>query len=331
MATDNDQELEERLRQHSTFFTSMVRLIPAGKFKSPEEEVDHHPLKYSRNKKNKAPKQAIKEASKRAKRLRLDPSVQEGSEKKQSTSESDQDRVEFQLSENQFTEQVQGKCSVEGVKSKTLPELRERLRNRITELQRKRKMPVSDCTNDKDRPPKKRRKRERKHVSQTRATEQTNAKQARPSIIDKGKVVFSKFDFTAPLAETHTSTKKKDYKKLLAKAEARQKKLEELTLLDLNKGQEIEEQLRWREAMGKAEGRKSRDNPALLKKTLKQIDKRKLNSKKKWEQRSEEQQRQKDKRQEIRQKHIQERIDQAKAKGGSRKKKSKGSVRRPGF
>jgi hypothetical protein len=66
--------LEARLARLSTYVNRRVSLIPAEHYlsKTAEEEVEQVG-KFAYNKKQKSPKQEIKDASKKAKRLRLDP------------------------------------------------------------------------------------------------------------------------------------------------------------------------------------------------------------------------------------------------------------------
>ena len=66
--------LEARLAATSSYLNRRVSLIPAQHYfaKSAEEEVELAG-KFAHNKAAKAPKQVIKEASRKAKRLRLDP------------------------------------------------------------------------------------------------------------------------------------------------------------------------------------------------------------------------------------------------------------------
>lgn len=66
--------LEERLARLSTYVNKRLTLIPPEHYlnKTAEEEVEQVG-RYAYNKKESAPKQEVKEASKKAKRLRLDP------------------------------------------------------------------------------------------------------------------------------------------------------------------------------------------------------------------------------------------------------------------
>ena len=347
-------DLEKRLRRHSAVFVSLAQLIPARYYHTPEEEEEKEEEesglgKFFRNKRNRAPKQAIKEASKRAKRLKFDPAVQERVqefEKKHEESKNDSEESEEvgTVLEGEYCESSgdHPSFSVERVKSRSLPELRERLRDKIAELRSKRKAPPENDSTDKsaryeeNQPHKQRQKKKKRKI---REKETTGVSQIacrgseRPSIEDKGQLVFSKFDFSVPLVDREKTTKRTDYKRLLARAEAKQKKLEELTEQDLRKGQELQEQLKWRHALEQAGGRKMKDSPALLRKTLKRVDKQKSKSRKEWKQRKDQERRKIEKHQEARQKHIEERIEQKKAKAAGKRRggKAKRRSRKPGF
>ncbi|KAH9854562.1 surfeit locus protein 6-domain-containing protein [Lenzites betulinus] len=66
--------LQESLEKHNEAFESLLKLIPAKYYLVQDDADDQLASKYMKNsKKHKAPKQAIKEASKKAKKEKLDP------------------------------------------------------------------------------------------------------------------------------------------------------------------------------------------------------------------------------------------------------------------
>ncbi|KAM5532998.1 hypothetical protein V8D89_013340 [Ganoderma adspersum] len=66
--------LQESLEKHNEVFESLLKLIPAKYYLVHDDADAHYASKYQKNsKKQKAPKQAIKEASKKAKKDKLDP------------------------------------------------------------------------------------------------------------------------------------------------------------------------------------------------------------------------------------------------------------------
>ncbi|KAL1948422.1 hypothetical protein VTO73DRAFT_12497 [Trametes versicolor] len=66
--------LQESLERHNGAFESLLKLIPAKYYLVADDADEQMASKYMKNsKKQKAPKQAIKDASKKAKKLKLDP------------------------------------------------------------------------------------------------------------------------------------------------------------------------------------------------------------------------------------------------------------------
>ena len=389
-------DLDSRLKAHSDYFTSMVGLIPAKFYVIKEDLLDDEgddvgggremDSKFWVNKRARAPKQTVKEATKKAKRLKLDPvSHNRSSERNReedgdksgnvggarggaSGSSVEQSHEQGDVysndgeGEERFTKRhpkagatvsLNG-FSVERVQSGDLSDLRERLHSKIAALRGKRKLTpnegaleegeadgenLSQGTSDKRRKIMEKRQRkkaqkkkgkERKQVAK-REKHSTGGNHERPSIKDEsGRIVFSKFDFGTPAAvlQSELKPKSKDYKKLLAKAEAAQKKLDKLKEVDEKKSEELQAKLQWQRAVEMAKGTKIRDDTKRLKKTVKRLDSKKAKSRKQWLERQKQETQAKEKRQEKRKKNIQERIDQAKAK---KLKKRGGKSRRPGF
>ena len=387
MATRNDLEmdgdLESRLKAHSAYFTSMVELIPARFYvikDDPPDEEDGGGEKDSKfwvNKRARAPKQAVKEATKKAKRSKLDPAshnkISERNRKEDgdksgvggarggasgSSMEKPNEKEDIYFSDGEAEERVMKKhpkasatvslngFSVERVQSGDLNDLRERLHSKIAALRGKRKLMPNEGaaeegesslkgTNEKQRRivEKRQRKKELRKKGKERKQVAKREKHSavdnpkRPSLKDEsGRIVFSKFDFSIPAVQPKPMTK--DYKKLLAKAEAAQKKLEKLKEVDEKKSEELQEKLQWQRAIEMAKGTKIKDDTKRLKKTVKRLDSKKAKSRKLWLERQNQETLAKEKRQEKRKKNIQERIDQAKAK---KLKKRGGKCRRPGF
>jgi len=93
------------------------------------------------------------------------------------------------------------------------------------------------------------------------------------------------------------------YEKKVANLETAGKTSEAVVLTD---------QTKWATALKRAQGEKVRDDPTLLKKTIKKETKVKDMKTKKWKERNENVEKQKQKVQEKRQKNIQERKDEKK-------------------
>ena len=336
--------LEERLRHHSATFEAMVELIPA-KYYIMQDDSDQFNSKYWVNRKQRAPKQSVKDASKKAKRLKLDPDSHKSFrelQEEEARREAENERGEESEEEEEVNDhtRLQNGFSVERIKSGDLNELRERLKAKVEELRGKRKAGDTEeghAQKRQKRMDRKQRKKEMRLKEKQRKTSKQvsriSIKDSRPSLEDKsGRIVYSKFDFSTPVKEWEPAGKKKDYKKLLAKAEASQKKLEELKKKDEKKGEDLEEKLNWQKAVELAKGTKLKDNPKQLKKTIKRLGKKKNRSQKQWEERVKQEKQMKERRQELRQKHIQERTEQIKAKKMKRiKRRGKGQPRQPGF
>ncbi|KAI8598143.1 surfeit locus protein 6-domain-containing protein [Dissophora ornata] len=65
--------LEERIKAHGSSFDSLLKLIPAQYYITKELTEEEQNSKYQHNKKRSAPKQEIKERTKKAKKAKLDP------------------------------------------------------------------------------------------------------------------------------------------------------------------------------------------------------------------------------------------------------------------
>ncbi|KAF9333762.1 hypothetical protein BG006_003210 [Podila minutissima] len=65
--------LEDRIKTHGSSFDSLLKLIPAQYYITKELTEEEQNSKYQHNKKRNAPKQEIKDRSKKAKKAKLDP------------------------------------------------------------------------------------------------------------------------------------------------------------------------------------------------------------------------------------------------------------------
>ena len=308
-------DLLKRLEAHSSYFTSMLAMIP-DKYMYENEEMLKGGEKFFRNKRERKPKQLIKEASKRAKRLKLDPEHVEGG------------TVEAQPQPE--LPHVLQRFSVEGKQSGSLNDLREKLRTKIEALQSRREVVHDIGKKKKVAVNKKDKKKQIKSIA--KATPAIK----KPSVVrEDGRIVFSKFDFTTPSEPSDKLDKQKkvNYKKLLAKAEAKEQNLKELKEKDAKRSEQLEEQLSWKRAINKARGNKTKDDPGMLKKTLKRKEQQKRSSKKKWKERKNQESKRMEQWQERRQRHIKERLEAKKSrKMGSKSKISKvKKTRNPGF
>ena len=317
--------LEERLNENSAYFSKMLNLIPAKYYFV--EEADPVPKngKYMKNKRGKTPKQEVKEASKKAKRLKLNPNAYKTIEdiQKEKEAEEEMEQAKF-LSDASKSGTSVRPVQISSVKSTTLEDLRERVQKKITEFKTKRgtrKQHVRGTSNHKGRKKCREKGNHLVRAEQNVTNGATNQSPQKPSVTDEnGRIVFSKFDFINPGEQRIAKRSKKDLQKMLAKAEREKMKLEQLSETDkLRK----EEQMSWKKALSKVKGEKQQDDPTLIKKTIKRKEKQKKKSHREWKTRMDQVEQQKQRRQEVRAKHIKERIE--------RKKNKKKAKRKPGF
>lgn len=111
---------------------------------------------------------------------------------------------------------------------------------------------------------------------------------AKPVFNSEGHMVFSKFDFSEIGAKKKPPKTEKDPKKVLEQLKQRKEKLKELEQSgEKEKAEEMKEKEAWKAALAKAGGEKVKDDPDLLKKTIKRQEQKKKQSSKKWESRVE--------------------------------------------
>ncbi|XP_045451720.1 surfeit locus protein 6 homolog isoform X1 [Melitaea cinxia] len=141
-----------------------------------------------------------------------------------------------------------------------------------------------------------------------------NANIAKPIFNNEGKLVFSKFDF-AKLGEKDRGMKsKKDPKKILNELQQQEEKFQKIAEIDSSKAKELKEKVAWKNILQKAEGEKVKDDPTLLKKSIKKMEKKKKISKKKWEGRIQSVEKKKQDRQQKRKENISKKKKEKKSK-----------------
>lgn len=134
-------------------------------------------------------------------------------------------------------------------------------------------------------------------------------KPLKPIYNSEGKMVFSRFDFSESGFKGKVKGREdRDPHKILRKIEKQNEKLKELELKgETEKLTEIREKIAWNNALSRCEGVKVKDNPTLLKKTIKKEIKRKQKSKKNWATRMEGIKNQQEERQKKRMENIEAR------------------------
>ena len=234
------------------------------------------------------------------------------------------------------------KSLMKGDSSCSIDELHQRLQNKIEELKKQREPKNPEKRARKKKKDKKLRVAKDKSAEKVAIvnTENTppivdNEQSNSESIVTKeGKVVFSKFDFSQMVGKysTNKKTKKnkapssKNYELLLLKAAKEKERIERIKKEDPKKACQIIEKSTWNKAMAKAEGEKVRDDPTLLKKSLKRKVAKKKKSSREWKARTETVEENMRKRQEKKKANVQKRKEFIR-----NKKAFKRAKKMPGF
>ncbi|GIX76581.1 hypothetical protein CEXT_114511 [Caerostris extrusa] len=118
-------------------------------------------------------------------------------------------------------------------------------------------------------------------------------------------MIFGKLDFSDDGIKSEKNKGKK-IKALLTNAEKKKEKIEKLKSSDPEKAIAVEEKEKWKKAILLSENKKLKDDPELLKKSLKRKEKIKKKSAKEWQERKERVEERQQKRQKKRTKNIRE-------------------------
>ena len=313
-------DLEQRLRSHSDYFESLFSLVPA-QYRTAREDDDE--------------RKAV--GGKETRFWHLKKGAGRPLAKKRSA-ENAKERADSASSREEAG------FSVDDKKSLSLSELRRRLHEKIKEVSLSKK---EDRESDEGERKKRKRRRgegaagldkkqlrleeKKKRKEATRNDREVKQKKTAVEVSQNGadkssdgpQFSFNRFEFSDSVK---SESKKKNYKALIAKAEAKQRKLQEMAVEDVEKGEAASEKERWSKAVRMARGEKVRDDPSLLRKTVKKLEKKKQSHAKKWKERVMAEQEKLDTRQKKRQQNIRERIDKIKAKKTRRRAKKRGLV-----
>ncbi|CAG8795548.1 1909_t:CDS:2, partial [Gigaspora margarita] len=131
---------------------------------------------------------------------------------------------------------------------------------------------------------------------------------------DSNSIQYAKFEFN-----NNKKKKKLDNVQLMNKLKSKAEKFEKLKKEDPDKAAKLRENEAWSKALQKAQGEKIKDDPKLLKKTIKKIKFKKKSSEKAWKERIKAVNKAQAERQQKRTTNIQARID---AKKNKKRKKS---------
>ncbi|XP_005182989.1 surfeit locus protein 6 homolog [Musca domestica] len=147
----------------------------------------------------------------------------------------------------------------------------------------------------------------------------------KPVFNEEGKIVFSKFDFAQKKKKSH-----KNPREILREIKATDKKINELKESgEVEKALEMKNELAWKKAFDKVEGKKVKDDPKLLYKAIKKRKVEKKKAKKQWTERKQKVEKDIAARQKKRQENLDKR-SKDKQKNKLKKAAKKGRVI-PGF
>ncbi|XP_015124057.1 surfeit locus protein 6 homolog [Diachasma alloeum] len=109
---------------------------------------------------------------------------------------------------------------------------------------------------------------------------------AKPVFNSNGHMVFSKFDFSDIGNKKKAQKTESHPKKVLGQLKEKKERLKDLvTSGEMEKAMVLQERDAWKAALAKANGEKVKDDPELLKRTIKRDEQQKKRSSKKWESR----------------------------------------------
>eukprot|EP00056_Hartaetosiga_gracilis_P011752 m.180141 g.180141 ORF g.180141 m.180141 type:complete len:346 (-) comp13573_c2_seq4:81-1118(-) len=335
-------DLKSRLTSSLGYFNDLLSVIPPRNYIAPKgNEIP--PGKFMKNLNNKAPKQEIKERSKKAKRDRLDPTrsrrtvvdIQRDQQREEEEEEEELAKKRAKNNSNGAVEPIaEGAFLRQHVKQSTenltIEEMKKRWREKLEALRAERHADQHKQKREKVTNKRKKLKEKRKAKSLVKGGVDAQGRplaSAKPGDQQKAPpVVFSKFEFA------NDNKKKKKSKptpqQQLLKVEKEKEKLNKLKEANPEKANEVEESQAWKKALQRAEGGKVFDSEKLVKKKIKAVERKKTKSKKEWDERTSQVEKQKKERQEKRAKNLKARADAKKEKKMNKGKKKKS---KPGF
>lgn len=278
------------LMKDSKDLDHFVDMIPPTVYLSNdlETEIDQY-----NNKKRKS-KEEKKEEAKEAKKLKFDPKHMK------TTTELQKERLSVLEKWIKSSKNDSSKVN----------ELKEKLHQHTEERKKSRKIVPKDRSKYKYKKELRKKFQKEKHQATEENTEISKPKE--DPELDFGTFVFdSGKPVPAYLKELKKQeTKKKPLTKLLKEAE--QMKLLEEKLKETEEGKKMLEEQKWKKLMDKATGIKLKDDPKLLKKTLKQKQKKKKKSAIAWQERKKKEQNEQTMKQMKRNENIQEHLKRKK-------------------
>eukprot|EP00918_Siedleckia_nematoides_P084329 GHVU01185174.1.p1 GENE.GHVU01185174.1~~GHVU01185174.1.p1 ORF type:complete len:364 (+),score=82.89 GHVU01185174.1:253-1344(+) len=351
----NIASIRDGIVSDNAYFKNMINLIPAKfyfdadtfhKLSQPrhEKKKDNVPGNKGKAKKR---QNAIPEGRSQWKKVKYDPQASTSVTAMMDELSAKESSAEGSIQNHKFVHSKKAKAIASAATaietSTSADQLQSKYQDKLNLLKAQRKSPGSGTSQEEKRLKRKEKKMKSK-MQRKRATKEKTPKEptkkekkkltpGKPVYNKEGKMVFSKFDFdeTGKLYKDKQNNLPtgKNYKKLLDVLSKKKQKLEELKDKDQQKAKTTEEKMAWKSVLMKAEGTKVKDNPELIKKSMKRQEKRKAKSKKDWKDRDDRVKQKVDERQEKRKTNIKSK-KQAKINKKIKRAKKKGRIL-PGF
>ncbi|KAJ2632684.1 hypothetical protein H4R22_001056 [Coemansia sp. RSA 1290] len=351
-------DITESLQKHAKIFDDLLRLIPPKFYLAEENEkaINNRFMKNTKKETNAKQKDADRKSRAAIKAERLDPAniktvqdiqaekfEQQQQEKAKANGDS-MSKMDIDLDDEE--EEITPMAAPGSISA-----LREKLQARIQSLRQKRKAPEDDVS--REALLEKRMKR-RKSTKEAKAKAKKAGNAAREQVLggktpngnetsqEAGESSESNIYF-GRLTTGMIKKKKKGMgaKQQLAKVESRRKEIEELRKEDAAKADMLEQKDQWNKVLNMAKGEKVKDDPALLRKTIRRNEQQKKKSSREWNDRKNKVATQIKERVEKRDANIKARAEAKKMKKQGKSKKAieralqstkKGSGKaRPGF
>jgi len=321
------EKLFEELQNDNAFFDELVDMIPAKLYVAGNSGDDFNP-KYFKGQ-AKESKEARRAKSKQAKRAKLDPSLAETTTQAKKRLEGgdsdDAPRPPASLLPTQVTPEPQANEDPSAFTGLSRIEvLRAKLHAKLAEKRGQRpEDPNTVSKRAARRAEKKKRqdeamKRKKKAHTHDDGTNNKTYKVGKSTDISDPTADLAQLDFgrLAGLNKASSSNyskankslanlgKSKNLQKMLADAEAKQQRLQELKQSEKDEDKEKAAKMEWSDAIKEASGDRVKDDPTKLKKALKRQVAKKTKSAKAWKSRMDQTQQKIDERQKIRQHNL---------------------------
>lgn len=359
-APSRQRLLVSDLQDHNAFFDHLVDMIPQKLYIAAKNE-DSYNAKYQKGQ-HKENREARKAQMKAAKRAKFDPSLSETNVQAQKRLENDRNGAKKPLPLKQQKEEspknaplpVDNKSRIEALRAKLHAKIVEKGGQRPTDpsVVSKRAARRAEKQRRKEEAMKKKKsantKVDGKTGGMTKYTISSGYESVDPAQ-DLSNIDYGRLTGLNPEAPHYKNNKalanlssSKNLEKILADAEEKRKKLEELKRSGNEEDKEKLAKMQWSDTLKEASGERVKDDPAKIKNRLKRKATKKAKSQKAWKSRMEQTQQKMDERQKIRSHNIEKRKQGGKTGSNlsktkivevdeTGKKKESRRLSRPGF